>query len=122
MQALRNIGVVGRKELITYLGSPMAYIVTAVFLAISGSFFAGFLAATGYNDTSIAGFLNAAQILILLFATLLTMRLVVEEKNQGTWELVLTTPVRDAELIVGKCLVWHAVSHPVLHAHAGDFR
>ncbi len=104
MQALRNIGVVGRKELITYLGSPMAYIVTAVFLAISGSFFAGFLAATGYNDTSIAGFLNAAQILILLFATLLTMRLVVEEKNQGTWELVLTTPVRDAELIVGKFL------------------
>ena len=104
MQALRNIGVVGRKELITYLSSPMAYIVTAVFLAISGSFFAGFLAATSYNDTSIAGFLNAAQLLILLFSTLLTMRLVVEEKKQGTWELVLTTPVRDAELIVGKFL------------------
>ena len=79
MQALRNIGVVGRKELITYLSSPMAYIVTAVFLAISGSFFAGFLAAISYNDTSIAGFLNAAQLLILLFSTLLTMRLVVEE-------------------------------------------
>ena len=103
-QALRNIGIVGRKELLTYLGSPMAYVVTAVFLAVSGSFFASFLAATNYANTSIAGFLNAAQPLILLFAALLTMRLVVEEKKQGTWELILTTPVRDAELVIGKYL------------------
>ncbi|MDE0345080.1 MAG: Gldg family protein [Boseongicola sp.] len=103
-QALRNIGVVARKELMTYLGSPMAYIVTAVFLAISGAFFASFLAATSYANTSIAGFLNAAQLLILVFAALLTMRLVVEEKKQGTWELVMTTPVREAELIAGKFL------------------
>ena len=102
--ALRNIGIVGRKELLTYLGSPMAYIVTAVFLAVSGSFFASYLAATNYADTSIAGFLNAAQLLILLFAALLTMRLVVEEKKQGTWELILTTPVRDGELVIGKFL------------------
>ncbi len=103
-QALRNIGIVGRKELLTYLGSPMAYIVTAVFLVVSGAFFASYLAATSYADTSIAGFLNAAQLLILLFAALLTMRLVVEEKKQGTWELMLTTPVRDGELVVGKFL------------------
>ena len=103
-QAFRAIGIVGRKELLTYLGSPMAYIVTAVFLAVSGSFFASYLAATNYADTSIAGFLNAAQLLILLFAALLTMRLVVEEKKQGTWELILTTPVRDRELVVGKFL------------------
>ena len=83
-QSLRNIGIVARKELMTYLGSPMAYIVTAVFLAISGSFFASFLAATNYANTSIAGFLNAAQPLILVFAAVLTMRLVVEEKKQGT--------------------------------------
>lgn len=103
-QSLRNIGIVARKELMTYLGSPMAYIVTAVFLAISGSFFASFLAATNYANTSIAGFLNAAQPLILVFAALLTMRLVVEEKKQGTWELILTTPVRDGELVIGKFL------------------
>ena len=103
-EALRNTGIVARKELLTYLGSPMAYIVTAVFLALSGFFFVSFLAANSYADTSIAGFLGAAQVLILLFAAILTMRLVAEEKKLGTWEFVLTTPVRDGEIIVGKFL------------------
>ena len=99
---LRNIGVISRKELHSYLGSPMAYIVSAVFLGMSGFFFTSFLAANSYADTSIAGFLQAAQILILLFSAILTMRLVAEEKKLGTWEFVLTAPVRDSEIIIGK--------------------
>jgi ABC-2 type transport system permease protein len=105
---LKNIGVITRKELSSYLTSPMAYIVTAVFLALSGTFFTDYLARTSYMDTSIKGFLNAAQILILLFAAVLTMRLVAEERKLGTWELLLTAPVRDIEIILGKflgCLV-----------------
>ena len=99
---MKNIGTISRKELLSYLTSPMAYIVTAIFLALSGTFFSTYLAATNYSDTSIRGFLNAAQILILLFAAVLTMRLVAEEKKLGTWELMLTAPVRDAEIILGK--------------------
>jgi ABC-2 type transport system permease protein len=101
---LKYIGVISRKELVSYLTSPMAYIVTAIFLVLSGTFFSTYLAGTNYTDTSIRGFLNAAQILILLFATVLTMRLVAEEKKQGTWELLLTAPIRDAEIILGKFL------------------
>jgi len=96
------VGIISRKELKSYLSSPMAYIVTAMFLAISGTFFSVYLAATNYVDTSIKGFLNAAQILILLFAAVLTMRLVAEERKLGTWELLLTSPVRDSQIILGK--------------------
>jgi ABC-2 type transport system permease protein len=82
----------------------MAYIVTAIFLALSGTFFASYLASTSYADTSIRGFLNAAQILTLLFAAVLTMRLVAEEKKLGTWEFLLTSPLKDSEIILGKFL------------------
>ncbi len=99
---MKIIGIIFRKELKSYLTSPMAYIVTAIFLALSGTFFATYLAGTNYADTSIRGFLEAGQILILLFAAVLTMRLIAEEKKLGTWELLLTVPVRDTEIILGK--------------------
>ena len=99
---MRNIITITRKELYSYLTSPMAYIVTAVFLGLSGAFFSSYLAATEYADTSIKGFLNAAQILILIFAAILTMRQVAEEKKIGTWEFLLTAPVRDTEIILSK--------------------
>lgn len=106
---LRNAGVICRKELASYLTSPMAYVVAAVFLGLSGFFFASVLAAQNYADTSIAGFLNAAQFLILLFAAFITMRLVAEEKKLGTWEFLLTAPVRDSEIVTGKFLASLAI-------------
>jgi ABC-2 type transport system permease protein len=126
---VRNIAVVSYKELRTYLASPMAYVVTAIFLALGGTFFVAYLAATDYADTSVRGFLDAGQFLMLLFATVLTMRLVAEEKKLGTWELLLTVPVRDAEIILGKFLGSLAVLtgmlvltlyYPVLLAVFGD--
>ena len=101
---MKNIGIISRKELKSYLSSPMAYVVTAVFLVLTGTFFATYLASTNYSDTSIRGFLGAGQILILLFAAVLTMRLIAEERKLGTWELLLTVPVRDTEIILGKFL------------------
>ena len=99
---MSNIGVISRKELGAYLISPMAYVVTAVFLALSGTFFSAHLVMTNYTDTSIRGFVNAAPVLIILFAVVLTMRSVTEERKLGTWELLLTSPVRDADIILGK--------------------
>jgi ABC-2 type transport system permease protein len=106
---LKYIGIISRKEFVSYLTSPMAYVVTAIFLALSGAFFSTYLASTNYTDTSIRGFLDAAQILILLFAAVLTMRSIAEEKKLGTWELLLTAPIRDAEIILGKFLASLAI-------------
>ena len=80
----------------------MAYIVSAIFIALSGASFTTYLAQSSYSDTSIRGFLETAQLLILLFSALLTMRLISEERKLGTWELILTAPVREYEIVLGK--------------------
>ena len=126
---MKNIGIITRKELVSYLTSPMAYAVTAIFLALSGVFFTTYLVGTQYADTSIKGFLNAARYLILLFAAVLTMRLVAEERKMGTWELLLTAPVRDSEIILGKfvgclgiltCMLLLTLYYPFLLMIYGD--
>ncbi len=99
---MRNTGTIALKELKSYLTSPMAYIVTCIFLVLTGTFFTVYLAGTQYSDTSIRGFVESGQFLLLLFAAVLTMRLIAEERKLGTWELLLTAPVRDTEVILGK--------------------
>ena len=99
---MRRIALICGKEIWTYLSSPMAYIVSAIFIALSGASFTTYLAQTSYSDTSIRGFLETGQLLILLFSALLTMRLISEERKLGTWELLLTAPVREYEIVLGK--------------------
>ena len=109
---MRRIALICGKEIGTYLSSPMAYIVSAIFIALSGASFTTYLAQTSYSDTSIRGFLETGQLLILLFSALLTMRLISEERKLGTWELLLTAPVREYEIVLGKffsCLLVLAV-------------
>jgi ABC-2 type transport system permease protein len=101
---VRNTGTIALKEIKSYLTSPMAYVVTGIFLVLTGTFFTTYLAATQYTDTSIRGFVESGNILLLLFAAILTMRLIAEERKLGTWELLLTAPVRDTEVIMGKFL------------------
>ena len=97
---MKKIFLICSKELGTFLTSPMAYIVSAIFIGLSGASFTTYLAQSSYSDTSIRGFLEAAQLLILLFSALLTMRLISEERKLGTWELLLTAPVREYEIVL----------------------
>lgn len=126
---MKAIGIIFAREYKSYLSTPMAYVVTAIFLAVSGAFFSTYLASTAYTDTSIRGFLQAAQYLTLLFSAVLTMRLIAEERKLGTWELLLTVPIRDVDIIVGKFLGSLAVLvsmfaltayYPILLAVLGD--
>ena len=99
---MRNTTTIALREFKSYLASPMAYVVTGIFLVFTGFFFQSSLAT--YSETSIRGFLGWGSILLLLLAPVLTMRLLAEEKKMGTLELLLTAPVRDNEVIVGKFL------------------
>jgi ABC-2 type transport system permease protein len=105
--------LIASKELRSYLTSPMAYIVVCIFLLLSGLFFVLYLTNTSFNDTSLKGFIDplsvfgvqtGGNVLILLFAVVLTMRTLAEEKKLGTWELLLTSPVRDSDVVLGKFL------------------
>lgn len=99
---MRNTTTIALKEFKSYLASPMAYVVTGIFLGLTGFLFQG--SPSTYSETSISGFLGTGSILLLLLASVLTMRLLAEEKKMGTLELLLTAPVRDSEVIVGKFL------------------
>jgi ABC-2 type transport system permease protein len=99
---VNNILTIAKKEFISYLTSPMAYIVTGIFLVITGVFFG--ISSSTYLQTSISGFLQSGSIILLLLTAVITMRLIAEERKLGTIELLLTAPVRDSELILGKYL------------------
>lgn len=99
---MTKIVVIADREIRSQLGAPIAYVVAGVFMALTGAFFAAYLAANNYADASIRGFLEAAQYLVPLFAAFLTMRAIAEEKKVGTWELLLTAPARNAEIVIGK--------------------
>lgn len=104
---MRNTLAIAGKELKAYFTSPIAYVITAVFLALTGYFFAQDLFT--FQFARLHGFLGAGSFLLLLIAPILTMRLIAEEQKLGTLELLLTAPVRDHEIVLGKFLAAVAI-------------
>ncbi|MBL7209482.1 MAG: ABC transporter permease subunit [Dehalococcoidia bacterium] len=99
---MRNTATIAFKEFKSYLTSPVGYIVIGIFLALTGFVFS--ISPATYFETSIKGFMGIGSVLLLLLASVLTMRLLAEERKMGTAELLLTAPVRDSEIVVGKFL------------------
>lgn len=93
---------IAKRELLSYFNSPAAYIVICLFLILMGWFFwqPFFLV----NRASVRSMFDLMSVLLLPTAPALTMGLIAEEKRTGTIELLLTMPVRDMEVIVGKYL------------------
>ena len=113
MRALVTIGVVARRELAAYFHAPIAYVVGVAFLILQGfSFYAvvevladpgrpapvGAVLSTYFGGT----FLWWTVVLVAIAA--LSMRLVAEDRRQGMWEALLTAPVDESSVIVGKWL------------------
>jgi len=108
-----------RKELRSYFGSPLIYLVAAAFLAYTGYYFhsdLNFFVNFGFGMNIMQNFWQILFIdvrLVLIFAIpLLTMRLLAEERRLGTLELLLTYPLRDGAIVaakLGACLVVVAV-------------
>lgn len=117
---MKNILIICRKELKSYFASPIAYLLMAFFALIFGF---GFYTATrdfvrysfqsqmmgrgmpmNINDQVIRPLLGFASTVALFLIPMITMRLFAEEKRSGTIELLLTSPIRDLEIILGKWL------------------
>lgn len=106
---MRNILAVCTKELYTYFVSPIAYFVCFVFTAILGFLFSILLiSASGEQagtGTQVMGTIFGNMAIILLFFTpVLTMKLFAEERKSGTIELLLTSPITDGQVVLGKFL------------------
>ena len=100
---MRTVQAVAWKEIQIYFSSPTAYIVGLVFLVLTAIFFTWDLG-VAFPEASLSSFFQWAPVMLILMAPALTMRLLAEEQKLGTIELLLTSPVRDWEVVVGKYL------------------
>ena len=104
---MRNIQTVFYKELSSYFNTPIGYIFSAFFLLlISFLFFYG-LGGNSFWDLKIASveqFFSWIPILYIIFIPAITMRIWSEEEKSGTVEVLLTLPMKDFEIVIGKFL------------------
>lgn len=98
---MSNTITIAWKETKAYFTTPTAYIVGAMFLVLTGIFFV-FDMTRPFAEASVRNFVSWASLFIMFLAPLLTMRLLAEEQKLGTLELLLTAPVRDWEVVLGK--------------------
>jgi ABC-2 type transport system permease protein len=109
---MRNIWVITKRELRSYFVSPLAYVLGGAFLFLSGLFFVLPLF-FGTRDATLRNWMGTIIVLLLFIAPMFTMKLLANEKESGTIELLLTSPLRDWELVVGKFLaalgLWLAI-------------
>ena len=117
---MRNIFTICGKELKGYFSSPIAYFLMGLFGLLFGVFFwlytRGFIemgmrsqmqgrgGPMSVNEMVIAPLLGFASTIGLFLIPLISMRLFAEEKRSGTIELLLTSPISDWEIILGKWL------------------
>lgn len=108
---MRNSWVLAKKEYKNYFNSPIAYVVAFVILLVLGIFFAFTITYFALNSYQTYGDTPDASVvtgpfafLLVLSIPALTMGLLADENRMGTMELLLTAPLRNWELVVGKWL------------------
>ena len=119
---MANILAIARKELKSYFASPIAYVIIGLFALLFGWFYTAFLGffvrqsmqmgqlgapggnAINVNQALIRPLLLNASVVILFVMPMITMRTYSEEKRSGTIELLLTSPLTDFQIIMGKFL------------------
>ena len=99
---MRTALVIARREILAYFISPIAYMVSAVFLLIAGYLFSLILIQS--QQATMEGLFFNIMVVLIFVVPLLTMRLLSDEQKTGTIEILLTAPVRDWEVVVGKYL------------------
>ena len=104
---MTNIAAIFKKEFRSYFNSPIAYIFITFFLGLSSwLFFRGFFID---NQAEMRGFFGLMPWIFLFFIPAVTMKLWAEEKKIGTIEILMTLPIRDYEVVLGKFLASFAL-------------
>ncbi|MGB7219313.1 MAG: ABC transporter permease subunit [Vicinamibacterales bacterium] len=135
---MRNVLAIAEKELKAYFSSPMAYIVIGFWALLYGYFYVAILRffldsslragqfggpqAMNVNQILIRQLLQNVTILVLFIMPMITARVYAEEKRSGTIELLLTSPLTDLQIILGKflgALLLYSVMLVVTLVHLG---
>jgi ABC-2 type transport system permease protein len=104
---MKNTYYITQRELYAYFASPIAYIMMAFFLAFSGALFSLFVTSNPTQvevNTVMRSWTSSVGFFLLIFLSIITIRLIAEEQKTGTLELLLTSPVRDWQVVIGKFL------------------
>jgi ABC-2 type transport system permease protein len=109
---MRNVWTIARREIRLYFASPVAYIIGLLILLISGIYFVLVIylanqSSYTYGNSPAPGpdMVIGLMVFLFLFAVpALSMRLMADEHRNGTLELLLTAPIHEWELVVGKWL------------------
>ena len=102
---MKKIWTIAKRELDVFFNSLMAYILLVAFLAFTGLFTWLFMFDIFLNKiASLQAFFSVAYWSFFILIPAITMRMIAEEKKSGTLELLLTKPVTDWQVILGKFL------------------
>ncbi len=105
-----NIWIIAKREFNQYFISPIAYVIAFLFLSVISLIFVLTLLSISVNQFGFvtppdARFVTGTMAFLMVLATpAITMRSIADEVRMGTMELLLTAPVRDHELVIGKWL------------------
>jgi ABC-2 type transport system permease protein len=99
---MRNTLAIAKREFSSYFNSPIPFILVALFVGLASYLYFARLFIDLQAD--MRPFFELMPLLFVMLIPLLTMRLFAEEKKEGTLELLLTMPVKDWELVLGKYL------------------
>lgn len=102
---MNAILTIAKKEFNTFFDSLIAYLLLVIFLVLAGIFtwlYGNDIFVSG--QASLRNFFQLTALLFLFFIPAITMRMLAEERNTGTIELLLTKAVSDREVILGKFL------------------
>jgi ABC-2 type transport system permease protein len=88
------------KEFRSYFVTPVAYIVIAIFLLVTGWFF--FATFFLFGQATLRNFFSLLPIIFSFVIPAVTMRLVSEELNIGSYEILMTMPVTFTDVVIGK--------------------
>ena len=97
---MRQVFHIFRKEFSAYFISPIAYIVISIFLLVTGWFF--FATFFLFNQANLRTFYALLPVVFAFVIPAITMRLISEELNIGSDEVLLTMPVTVGDVILGK--------------------
>src|ERR1700691_3014925 len=106
---MRSLYAIYRKEMGHYFVSPVAYVLVGLFLFLSGFFFDLYVNAANEQSPDaptwvLRAFLGFLALVFLFFLPMVTMGVYAEERKRGTMELLMTSPITELQIVLGKFL------------------
>lgn len=97
---MKQIWIIAKKEFLTLVGAPTGYIFSGLLIAVSMWIYLNDIFVGG--QSTLAPLFSIMVFLFSIFIPAITMGLIADEKKNGNWELLLTLPINETQVVLGK--------------------